>query len=45
MRLSKEAMTGRGVDRHLFASYVVAKGKDIKRRATCTLVLRPWQRH
>ena len=40
---AKEASTGQGVDRHLFALYVVSKGKEIDSPFLNKVIVEPWK--
>ena len=40
---AKEATTGKGIDRHLFALYVVSKGKDIDSPFLNKVIVEPWK--
>ena len=39
----KNAMIGKGIDRHLFCLYVVSRGKDIPSPFLSSVISEPWK--
>ena len=39
----KNAMIGKGIDRHLFCLYVVSRGKDIPSPFLSSVINEPWK--